>query len=53
MTANDDGKGTSANNYLDSKFILNSNETLNGLGYGDYVEEVFRACLFCKSWIFQ
>ena len=38
MTANDDEKGTSANNYLDSKFILNSNETLNGLGYGDYAQ---------------
>ena len=38
MTATDDGKGTSANNYLDSKFILNSNETLNGLGYGDYAQ---------------
>jgi len=25
-------------NYLDSKYILNPNETLNGLGYGDYAQ---------------
>ena len=38
MTANGGGKGTSANNYLESKHILNSNEALNGLGYGDYAQ---------------
>ena len=31
-------KGASPNNYLDSTYILEPNEVLNGLGYGDYAQ---------------
>jgi hypothetical protein len=38
MTEDNGSKAVSANNYLDSKFILQPNETLRGLGYGDYAQ---------------
>ena len=41
MTANDGRKDTSATNYLESKYILNLNEPLNGLRYGDYAQRYF------------
>ena len=38
MTEDNGGKGISSNNYLDSNLILQPNETLHGLGYGDYAQ---------------
>ena len=38
MTEKNGGKSVSANSYLDSNFILQPNETLRGLGYGDYAQ---------------
>jgi hypothetical protein len=31
---------TKTNNFLDERYILNPSETLNGLGYGDYVQRL-------------